>query len=64
MNIIWFIIGSLFGLGLKIGFDQYHDFILRQEAMTSKMEDVLALTKAMELAEKAGLKLPTDAQKS
>jgi len=53
MAIFTFCLGLLIGFLLKLGFDEYHYFRDNQAKSTSKMEDVLAKFKAMEILENA-----------
>jgi len=53
MSIFLFILGLVLGFGLKLAFDEYHYFRKHQQESVSRMEDVLAKFKAMEILEKA-----------
>lgn len=56
MSILMFLLGIIFGFCGKLGFDYYHNFILRQKKLILIMEDIIVKTKALELVSKVDLK--------
>jgi len=48
LNLFMFVLGLGFGLAIKVAFDYYNTFIVEQQKMSSRMEDILVNFKALE----------------